>query len=99
MMGVLWESRIRKGKLLFYSNRERSDKCERNGLAGTKVSAGGGQEMLQTWSRSSCSPGEAYGGAGCPPMAHRHHTEQISVCNHGGAHGTAVDEAWRRYSP
>lgn len=36
------------------------------------------------------SPGEAHGGASCPPAAHRHLTEQISPWSHGGAHRAAV---------
>ena len=42
---------------------------------------------------------EAHRGASCPPTAHGHHTEQISMHSHGGAHCAAVDEAWRRHSP
>jgi len=40
-----------------------------------------------------CSPGEPQGGAGCPPAARGHHTEQISICSHRGVCGAAVDVA------
>lgn len=38
-------------------------------------------------------------GTGCPFIAHGHHTRQISMCSHGGAHGAAVDEACRELCP
>jgi len=57
------------------------------------------QEVLQAGAAAPCSPGEARGGAGRAPAAHKHSTEQISTCSHEGAHRAAVDEAWRRHSP
>ena len=56
------------------------------------------QEVLQAGAAAPCSPGEARGGAGRAPAAHKHSTEQISTCSHEGAHRAAVDEAWRRHS-
>jgi len=32
-------------------------------------------------------------------QAEDNHMEQISMCSHGGAHGAAVDVAWRRLQP
>jgi len=40
-----------------------------------------------------CNPRETHSGAGSPPADHRHHAEQISTCNHGGAHSTVLDLA------
>jgi len=70
---------------------ERCERWERSGPMGTEVSTAGGQEELQAGVASPCSPGEAHGGASCPPAAHRHLTEQISPWKcHGGAHRAAV---------
>jgi len=33
------------------------------------------------WAEVPFSPGEAYGGGGCPPAASGHHMEQISTCS------------------
>lgn len=41
------------------------------------------------------SPGEVHGRA----AAHRHHTELVSMCSHGGVHCVAADVAQRRHSP
>jgi len=30
-----------------------------------------------------CSPGEAHGGAGCPPAARGLHMEHMAICSHG----------------
>ena len=85
---------LREGKTAVQQHLgERSEKRERNSPADTKVSAEGGQEFHQAWSRSSLQPGEAHGEASCPPAAHGYHTEQISACSHGGAHEAAVDVA------
>jgi len=51
------------------------------------------EEDRRCRAEAPCSTGEAHGGAGHPLAAHRFHTEQISTCRHGGAHGAAVDEA------
>ena len=75
---------------------EKSERCERNRPAGTKVSEGGGQKVLQG---VPCSPGEAHGRTGCAPTACGHHMGQISTCSQGGGQGAAVDEAWRRTQP
>lgn len=39
--------------------------------------------MLQAWSRGSPQPLGGHGRAGCPPAAHRHYAEQMSMCSRG----------------
>ena len=69
--------------------------------AAPKVSAAGGQEVLQAGSSSSpAACGEAPGGAGCPPAAHGSHTEQISTLQPVEEPPVEqVDVAWRRLRP
>ena len=47
----------------------------------------------QSRTEITISPAEAHRGAGHPPAAHGHHTEQISLSNHREAHRAVVDEA------
>lgn len=59
--------------------------------ADTRVSAKGGQEVLQEWNRSSpvaCE--EAHGEVGCPSEAHGSRGRgDLCAAAHGGAHGGA----------
>mgnify|MGYP001856078907 CR=1 FL=1 len=74
-------------KLLCYSSWERG--------ARNKKQSCSPQSQCRRGTAALWSPEEAHGGAGCLPAAHLHHAEQVSVCSRGGAHGAAVDEAWR----
>lgn len=80
-----------------------SEICERN-------SAEGGQEVLQVWSRSflKCRRGPQWSMGSVllhlscctvllQPM--EHHTEQTSMCSHGGVYCAALDVAWSRRQP
>ena len=74
-------------------------KCEKEGEnIGKPLHRQPGQyrERVEDATSIPHSPGEAHSRAGCPPATHGHHTEQISTCSHGGAHGAAVDVSWRR---
>ena len=64
-----------------------------------KASAEGGQVVLQEQSRISLQPRRGPRWSRLSPAADGHHTEQTSTCSHGGAHGAAAIEAWRRHSP
>jgi len=72
--------------------RERNEKCEMAQLTPRSVQKEG-RSSTRHGAEAPYSLGEAHGGTGCLPAAHGHHTEQISMCSHGGAHGAAVDEA------
>jgi len=39
-----------------------------------------GRRCSKCGAEAPCSPGEAHGGAGCPPAARRHHMKQIFTC-------------------
>jgi len=71
--------------------RDRSEKCEKNSLAVTEVSAEEGQELLQAWSRTSLQPREANGRAGCIPAACAEDKARADIHNiaYGGSHATA----------
>lgn len=83
---------------------ERNKKCKTKSPADTKASAEGGQEVLQVWSRSflKCRRGPQWSMGSVllhlscctvllQPM--EHHTEQTSMCSHGGVYCAALDVA------
>lgn len=65
----------------------RSEKYDRNGPAGTEVSAVGGQEVLQAWAAVPCSPGQRQqrGSRTERAVAHGDH---VCQCLKGGPHST-----------
>lgn len=73
-------------------------KVKRNNSVDRKVSEGGGTDASSE-EKFPSSQGEAHGGIDCAPAAQGYHLEQISSCNHGGAHSAMLDKAWRRQSP
>jgi len=55
--------------------RERSEKCKINSSVAQKES----RRCSRPKAELLHSPGEGYGGANCPPVAHGHQVEQIST--------------------
>lgn len=72
---------------------ERRKKLRETALQTTRSVQKGDRKCSRHRAEALCSPGEACGGAGCPPAAHGHYAEQISMCRHGGVHVAEVDEA------
>lgn len=80
----LWQNRFKKRKNLLHSSS--LGKGVRDGREAALQPPGSAHKYTRCSrhrAEALCSPGETHGGAGCPHEAHRHHAEQISMCNHG----------------
>ena len=101
MLGVPLGEQIQgREKLPHFSSWERGvRKCERSSPAATKVSAGGGQEVLQARSRSSLQhrrgPWRSRASSCSPQAPHR---TDLHGHPHGEAQCASLDEAWRSHS-